>query len=117
GDEARASELYEESLTLSHEAGDKRAIAICLEALAASACARDDCARAACLYGAAARLRELIGSPLPLSEREDYDRQTALARSTLGPKLFDTRWSEGTKLTLEEAVAYASSRATMKDER
>jgi predicted ATPase len=108
GDDERATELYEESLALSHEAGDKRGTAICLEALAAAACARDDWQRAARLYGAAARLRESIGSPLPLSERADYDSQTASARAALGSELFDARRAEGAAMTLEQSVAYAS---------
>jgi predicted ATPase/Tfp pilus assembly protein PilF/predicted Ser/Thr protein kinase len=109
GDTERAAKLYEECLTLSHEAGDKRGTAICLEALAAAACTRNDCERAARLYGAAARLRKLIGSPLPLSERTDYERQLNAARAALGQELFEALWSEGTLMSLEQSVAYASS--------
>jgi hypothetical protein len=89
--------------------GDRRATAICFEALAAAACACELYERAARLYGAAARLRETIGTPLPLAERADYDRQTTATSAALGPDSFNERRSEGASWSLERAVAYALS--------
>ena len=66
--------------------------------------------RAARLYGAAASLREAIGSPLgPLGQAE-MDRDVAAIRASLGEPAFAQAWAEGRALTLEQAIDDALSR-------
>ena len=79
-DAERAARLYGEGLELSWRIGDKRRAAFCLEGLAAAEVPRQ-ARRAAYLFGAAAALRDAIGSPLPPSEQADYDRGLAAARA------------------------------------
>ena len=64
GDFASARALYEESLVIRRELGDRRGIAYSLEGLAAVVAALGSPLRAARIWGAAERLREEIGSPL-----------------------------------------------------
>jgi hypothetical protein len=41
------------------------------------------------------------------SQRAEYERQIAAARSRLGDSAFAAAWAEGQAMSLEEAVAYA----------
>jgi predicted ATPase len=62
--------------------------------------------RAATLWGAAARLREEIGIPIPFNEEGDYKRAVATMRVALGDDAFDQAWREGSAMGPEEAVHY-----------
>jgi hypothetical protein len=65
-------------------------------------------AEAARLLAAAARLRGEIGLvPFP-SERDRYEAEVARVQQALGDEAFEVAWTEGTALSWEEAVAYAS---------
>ncbi|MBV9865173.1 MAG: tetratricopeptide repeat protein [Abitibacteriaceae bacterium] len=59
------------------------------------------------LWGATQAWRELINFPLPLDERDDYERYVAQVRSTLGPEKFLVAWAEGSTWIGEQAVSYA----------
>jgi hypothetical protein len=59
------------------------------------------------LLGAADRLRETIGAPLPPQEQVDHERRLAALRAALDEPTFDAAWAEGRAMTLEEAVAEA----------
>jgi serine/threonine protein kinase len=61
------------------------------------------------IHKADTELGALTGTPLPLAERADYDRQTAAASAELGPDNYNERRSEGTSWSLKQAVAYALS--------
>jgi hypothetical protein len=88
--------------------GDRRGIAFSLGGLAAVVAALGSSLRAARIWGAEARLREEIGSPLPPNDRSDYDRRVAAARAALGDHAaFDHAWQEGRALTLEQAIELA----------
>jgi non-specific serine/threonine protein kinase len=63
--------------------------------------------RAATLWGAAARLREEIGIPIPFNEEAEYKRAVATTRVALGEDAFDQAWRQGSAMELEEAVRYA----------
>jgi DNA-binding CsgD family transcriptional regulator len=65
-------------------------------------------AEAARLLAAAARLRNEIGLvPFP-SERDRYEAEVARVQQALGDEAFQAAWTEGTALSWEGAVAYAS---------
>jgi len=106
-DVERTAQLYNEALALSWRIGDKRRVAFCLEGLAAAA-GPGQAGRAARLFGAAAALRDAIGSPLPPSERSDHEQSLAAARAG-DPDAFAAAWAEGQAVELEQAVVVALS--------
>ncbi len=103
----RALTLLKRSLTMQRELGDRGGIARCLEGLAEVVCSQGKHERAGRLFGAAEALREVIGAPLPPSDRSDYDRHLNVARDALGEEAFTTAWTQGRAMTLEQAIAYA----------
>jgi len=108
GDFATARALQEESLTIYGALGDRSGIAISMEGLAGIAFASNAPGRAACMWGAAERLRQAIGAPLVPSERHHYDHTVAAARAALDDgAAFDLAWREGRAMMLEQAIAYA----------
>jgi len=109
GDYAAAGALRREGLVIQRELGDRRGIAYSLEGLAeAVVAARGSSRRAARILGAAERLREEIGTPLPPIDLPQYEQRVASARAALGDNAaFDRAWQEGRALTLEEAIELA----------
>ena len=107
GDYEAARALMEESLSLRRELGDKWGIAYSLEAFASLAVAEGQPERAARLWGAAEALREAIHAPLPPNEREQYARDLAAVRATLGEEAFSAAWAAGRAMTIEQAMEYA----------
>ena len=107
GDYSAAHVQCVESLAIYRELGDRAGIAASVEALAGIACALGKTGRAACMWGAMERLREEIGAPLTPSQRQDFNRQVADGRITLGDAAFDLAWQKGRAMVLEQAIAYA----------
>jgi hypothetical protein len=108
GDLASARALYVEGLTLVRGLGDKMGVAESLEGLAAVVAALGSPLRAARVWGAAARLRDEFGSPLPPRARDFYERQVAAARDVAGSgAAFDNSWEEGRALTVDAATELA----------
>ena len=107
GDYGAAWVLFEESLAIFRELGNKLGIAQNLEGLAAVAVAQAQSERAARLFGAAEGLREVIGAPLPSADRAEHDRSVAAVRTALGEEAFAAAWAEGRAISLEQAVEYA----------
>jgi non-specific serine/threonine protein kinase len=103
GDHERARVLHEETLALCRELGDKLIGSESLEGLACAAAAREEAARSARLFGAAATLG-YQQAPAERALREPY---LAEARSLLEEAAWKTAWSEGQAMTFEEAVSYA----------
>jgi predicted ATPase/DNA-binding CsgD family transcriptional regulator len=106
GDHTAARTLYEESVTMASKGmGDKEALASCLEGLASLDAAQGELVRAARFWGAAERLRETIGTPIPPVERADYGRAVASARAQLGEKAFAKALAEGRTMSPEQVLA------------
>jgi len=117
GDYVGACALYQESLVIFWDLRDRWGIALSLEGLAYIALARGGPVQAARLWGAAKRLREEIGCPLPPSERSRYDAQVAATRAAIDDDAaFDLAWNEGGGMTLEQAIEYALGQGTMRDQ-
>jgi hypothetical protein len=83
------------------------AVADALEWLAAAVAAAGRAARAARLYGAAARLRRDAGGARYAPDRPAYERDVAETRAQLSRPAFAAAWAAGDAMTLEETVAYA----------
>ena len=109
GDHAAARALYAESLTIYREMGDQRAVAGLMLALGEVAQGQGQIVRAARLLGAAAVLRETIGTSLIPTDQQDADRQTAWVRDALGEEAFQAAWAEGRAMMWQQAAEYALS--------
>ncbi len=107
GDYGGARVLYEESLTIARELGAKEVIAYGLEAFASVAIHETDEERGARLWGAAAALRETIGSPLSPADREKQGREMTAVRERMGADAFAEAWAQGRAMTMEQAIEYA----------
>jgi tetratricopeptide (TPR) repeat protein len=113
-DPRRATACFADSLVVCCKVGDRTRVAQCFEGLATVVATVDADADpqlrltfAAQLLGAAAAVRETIGSPTTPLERPALDRAVAAARQRLGDEAFAAAWAEGRAMTLEQAVAYA----------
>ncbi len=100
-DAGAAQKLLEESLTLLRELGHRWFMALCLEGLAAANAAQGQPERAAHLWGAAEKLRDLIGATLPPVVQTMYAPFLATARAQAGETAFASAWAEGRLMTLE----------------
>ena len=109
GDLSFARTLYEESLTMARELGQRELISTGLEGLARVIAAQGDPAQAARLWGMAEALREALGAPLHPVERADYDPAVAAVRDQLGEEAFISTWQEGRLLPADQALKRATS--------
>jgi predicted ATPase/DNA-binding CsgD family transcriptional regulator len=106
GDQVRAARLYDETLTLWLDSDDGRGIAGTLAGIAGVANRRGQSERAARLLGAAWGVAESLGVRY-LAHHVHAERVLAAARSQLDDDAFDTAWTEGQALSIEQAVAEA----------
>jgi hypothetical protein len=83
--------------------------ASCLEGFAAVACAERDYAQAARLCASAVTLREQTQTPLPPTEREEFERTVETTKVALDVPKFEREWNTGLALTHDEAIHDALS--------
>jgi predicted ATPase/DNA-binding CsgD family transcriptional regulator/DNA-binding XRE family transcriptional regulator len=105
GDHKQAVALQRDSLRLRRERRDKAGITMSLEGLAWAASAVGHARRAARLFGAVERLRELCGYPLPVNWRNDHQRSVLAVSSRLGPAAFRAAWAVGRAMSVDETMA------------
>ncbi|MEV4641721.1 BTAD domain-containing putative transcriptional regulator [Actinoplanes sp. NPDC049548] len=103
GERAEAVRLLRHSLEVHHELGDRWRTASVLEALAGHA----DPVHGARLLAAAARLRELIGTPLPPCDRAGQERRQQAVRAALSADQLERATTDGRSLSVEQAVTAA----------
>jgi predicted ATPase/DNA-binding XRE family transcriptional regulator len=104
GREARAFELYRESLQLGQKFGFIHHVIGPLEGMARVAVMRGRPELAARLLGTSAALRDEMGVPLTLVERTDHDYASKSARAQLGVEGFGEAWALGFATPLDEAI-------------
>jgi predicted ATPase/DNA-binding CsgD family transcriptional regulator len=115
GDDARARSLYEESFTSQMKSTARTwYLAECLEGLGQVIAAQEEYKWAARVWGAAERLREALGVPIPPVYRPMHEHAVALALATFGEKAFTAAWEEGRAMTPEQAFA-ALQQASMSE--
>jgi non-specific serine/threonine protein kinase len=108
GDHAAARAGYTKSLELSMRLGDTFFVAECLEGLALLAMAENDAARTLKLVAASSVLRQANGArPMPDFQMH-VDHGVAAAREQLGPQGSDDAWEQGARMSVGDAVRYAS---------
>lgn len=104
GDYERALALHKTSLAGRRAMKEKWGVAECLEGLSRVAAATGALTEGAQLLGAADRVRQVYGFPLPPDERPLLDRQLATLRSALGETVFQSGWAAGQGWTIDEAL-------------
>lgn len=110
GDLPRAARLFAESLSLSHEIGNEWSLAGGLAGMAAVEVGLDRPERAARLLSVAYALRDAIdpdGRVVDATNRREWQRTLDRVRGALSGAAFDAAWSEGRKMTVEQAIAAA----------
>ena len=109
GDNDEARRLYGESIQMFQNLGHKRGIARVLECLAANAAAQSNAVQSLRFAGAAAALRERLGTPLTPAEQHKLEKVLEFARRTLGNAAGMTAWMEGWAMPVEQAIQEALS--------
>jgi hypothetical protein len=89
------------------ETGSRLGMLDGLEAVAAAETAAQRPQPGARLYGAAAALRERLGTPALPPESVRHQERRELARAALGDQQFASEWGRGRALSWEEATALA----------
>ena len=111
-DFARAQALYGESLGIFRDLAHKRGIARLLDGFACCAAGEGRPDSALMLAGAAAALRQALGTALPGAEQRALERGLAPARSALPDPEGATAWMRGWGMPFEKAVAFALAPAS-----
>ena len=112
GDYPAAQELYEESLALLGELGERWMIARGLVGLGEVVAAGHKLAWAAQLWGAADALRDALGIPIPPVELTEYERSLSATRVHLGERAFAAAWAQGRAMTPQQALAAQGHKPT-----
>jgi non-specific serine/threonine protein kinase len=107
GDTAQARALYREALRLQQQMQYVYLIADCLEGVAGIAAREGQPICAAQLFGAAQAQREATAIQRWRHRDAWYEHDLALARGQLDPDAWHAAWTEGSAMTLEEAVEEA----------
>jgi len=104
GDHVTAHRLQLQGYRLARDSGDPRAIALALEGLAGAHTLAGGYDQAAQLLGAATRLRDSVGRPLPDGQRDDVDRITSTLKGALGDAELDAQSRRGAEAALDDLV-------------
>jgi predicted ATPase len=107
GDYAGARALLGEGLAINNELGNRVGTAYVLEEIAGLAALLGHARRALRLSGAAERLREEIGAPLPPAEQARLEGLLRPAREALEQAAIAAAVAEGRAWSLEQAIADA----------
>ena len=89
--------------------GHRRGVARVLDGLARAASLNGDARRAVRLAGAAASLRNVIGTPLTPSEQRQAAADLETASARLSPAERSEAWVEGWAMTAEQALEHGTS--------
>lgn len=109
GDYEEAERLIKESIVVHRRLGSRWDYCDLLEELGRIYAAKGDPNSAAVLFGAGDSLRGLLGTPLPLGERERYDSYLEATRDRLGEDGFEAAWEKGRRMDADEALDLALS--------
>ncbi|HWF03063.1 MAG TPA: tetratricopeptide repeat protein [Candidatus Angelobacter sp.] len=107
GNHQTAQAEYREALAMFASLGHQRGVARALEGSACLVLAQGHAARALKLAAAAARLRRLIGAPLPQAEQSKLDQMLLPAWTLISETDGKAAWDEGSALSLEKAIEYS----------
>lgn len=105
GDEQHALACLYESLTLYQVLQTRRGVALCLEGWAALLARQGQAEQAAELLGAAAGMREDMGTPVPPVRRVSHKQMLAQVRLAVGETRFAAAWARGRTQPLAALLA------------
>jgi WD40 repeat protein/predicted ATPase/transcriptional regulator with XRE-family HTH domain len=106
--EAEAAQAHlTEAVGLAWAEGPRYVVALALEELAIQAVGRGQAQHGMRLLGAAAQLRQAMGTPIRPVDRPAIEEAQAVARASLGDRLFDDVWAGGQTWPMEQSVAQA----------
>ena len=109
GSVAEAQQILVETIENFHADQNKSGLAFALDKLASLYVLTDQPKVAAHLIGWSDVTRLEIGDPRPPIEQADLDRDIAAIKTKMGANAYKTAYNAGRFLTLDEAVAFASS--------
>jgi non-specific serine/threonine protein kinase len=107
GDKPRGEALAREAAACKHALDDRNGLAIVLETLAWMAAELGQHERAACLLGAAERVRHETSQTLIELFRTQHERTESVAVQGLGRKAFEASFARGRAMTISEGAAFA----------
>ncbi len=109
GDYCKAKVLFEESLKLSSEYGNKNGMTISLAGFASVLEMTGKPERAAQLFGAVESLLEASGMAgrMDPADQKEFDHYAAAARGQLDETVFAKAWAAGRAMTSEQAIEFA----------
>jgi predicted ATPase/DNA-binding CsgD family transcriptional regulator len=111
GNFVEAEALMSEGLQLAWALGFTHIVALLLAALAGPLGRRGDPTKAATLLGASATLRRMSGTAAEATDQLVIDGYAAVVRDLMGEGAFESAYSEGLLMDLEDAVALALERS------
>ena len=104
GDREAARFAFDQALELCRRVGHRGGMAAGLEGRARVAAAAGDDEAAVLLLGAASALRDIIGAPLPETERAEQDREIDRLDARLGHPVLERIWRRGAQMGLDEVL-------------
>jgi predicted ATPase/DNA-binding XRE family transcriptional regulator len=107
GDVSKAFLLYGECLTMFQEEADYIGLPYALEAIAALALVKNQWEKAARIFSAADALRQSTHTPMPLPNYSTYQKNLSSLQQQLDRSKFESVWTEGRAMTIEQTIAYA----------
>jgi predicted ATPase/DNA-binding XRE family transcriptional regulator len=111
GDYEQSRKYLTEGMLLNQSLGFKDNIAETLVDFAELATAEGRHERAARIYGAGERMLAELGMPFPELAANEMHTYMAQTRAALGDQRYQELWTEGSKLTNDQAVDYALGKA------
>jgi tetratricopeptide (TPR) repeat protein len=109
GDINKARKIYTETLANWRDLGNRAAISHQLECFGLLALTDEEPQRAVRLFAAAEALRERINSTRTDYEQVEYEQAVAKLRSIVAPTEFNSLWTAGRSMTMEQAIELALS--------
>jgi predicted ATPase/class 3 adenylate cyclase len=107
GNYADALEYYRETIVAFRDMGQTGAVSHQLECFGFIAIAQNQKERALQLFAAANRLREQGNRPMTPDEQVYFNEQLILLREKMDSTKYDSIWSQGSAMTMEQAITYA----------
>ena len=92
---------------ISRETGEKRMIAACLAGFATIAARFGDPGEAATLFAVSSHMHETLGIGYPPKEKAKLESDLSLIHERLDIDAFQSAWSDGQTMSIEQAIEYA----------
>jgi predicted ATPase len=112
GDVSRAKELFEHLIQQFQKIGQSSGVIFAIEGLAGVNISQRQFERAVPLYAWTDAFREKVGNTRPPVEQRSVEKDLATIHAQVDDATYNKLWSEGSKLTIDEAIALALKETT-----